>query len=169
MQGGAGLGGRATRIEIAADGAPAGQVRIQPDRQLVREGETVEVWVERAYYGSGEVSVTVAPSGTATSGEDYELRPTVLTWADGEQGAKALQITAHTDGLGEEGSEELTLTLTDPSGGAIVGAQASAALSIIDVAPDGGGGGRFGWLSLLALCAAGLRRFTGVDRANSFR
>ena len=53
-------------------------------------------------------------------GVDYELRLTVLTWADGEQGAKALQITAHTDGLGEEGSEELTLTLTDPSGGAIV-------------------------------------------------
>ena len=168
MQGGAGLGGRGIRIEIAADGAPAGQLRIQPDPQSVHEGETVEVWVERAYYGSGEVSVTVAPSGTATSGEDYELRPTVLTWADGEQGAKALQITAHTDGLGEEGSEELTLTLTDPSGGAIVGAQASTAVSIIDVAP-GGGGGRFGWLSLLALCAAGLRRFTGVDRANRFR
>ena len=61
----------------------------------------------------------------------------MLTWADGEQGAKALQITARTDGRGEEGSEELTLTLTDPSGGAIVGAQASTALSIIDVAPDG--------------------------------
>ena len=73
MQGGAGLGGRGTRIEIAADGAPAGQLRIQPDPQSVHEGETVEVWVERAYYGSGEVSVTVAPSGTATSGEDYEL------------------------------------------------------------------------------------------------
>ena len=68
MQGSAGLGGRATRIEIAADGAPAGQFRIQPDRQSVREGETVEVWVERAYYGSGEVSVTVAPSGDSDLG-----------------------------------------------------------------------------------------------------
>ena len=169
MQGGAGLGGRATRIEIAADGAPAGQLRIQPDPQSVREGEAVEVWVERAYYGSGEVSVTVAPSGAATSGEDYELRPGVLTWADGEQGAKALQITARTDGRGEEGSEELILTLTNPSGGAIVGTQASTSVSIIDVAPERGGGGRFGWLSLLALCAAGLRRFTGVGRANNLR
>lgn len=173
LQGGADLGGRATRVEIAPDGAPAGQFIIQSGQAAVREGQIAELWVERAYYGAGEVSVTVAPSGTAVAGADYDLQPTVLTWGDGEQGPKAIRITVRTDNIDE--AEELTLTLTDPTGGAIIGAAASTSMSIRDAGPEGGGSGRgggggsFGWASLLALCAAGLRRFARSPRARARR
>jgi uncharacterized delta-60 repeat protein len=172
LQGGDGLGGRATRVEIAADGAPAGQFIMQRATESVLEGQIVEVRVERAYYGTGEVSVTVAPSGTATAGEDYEIQSTTLTWADGERDAKSVLITTRADDLDEGSFEELLLTLTSPSGGAILGAQASTSVSIVDPPPPasgGGGGGRFGWATLLALCAAGLRRYSRPGRATAVR
>jgi hypothetical protein len=172
LQGGAGLGGQATRVEIAADGAPAGQFFIQAELGSVREGQSVEVLVDRLYYGSGEVSVTVTPSGEATAGEDYELEPAVLTWPDGEQGPRSVRITARSDDLDEQPFEELILTLTNPTGGAILGAQASASVSIVDPTPPGGsrgGSGRLGWVSLLALCAAGLPGFARLGRAPAAR
>jgi uncharacterized delta-60 repeat protein len=173
LQGGADFGGRATRVEIAADGAPAGQFIIQPGQASIREGQTAELWVERAYYGAGEVSVTVAPSGTATAGADYEMSPTVLTWGEGEMGPKAVQITVRADGVDETPAEELILTLTDPTGGAIIGASTSTSMSIVDAGPEGGdsgrssGGGSLGWASLLALCAAGVLRFARSPRVRA--
>jgi hypothetical protein len=163
IEGGAAFGGRATRVEIPADGAPTGQFLIQVGLASVSEGQAVEVWVDRMFYGTGAVSVTVTPSGASTLGQDFDMEPTVLTWADGEQGGKFVQITAHRDSSDEEPFEELTLTLTDPTGGAILGARTTTTVQILDAAPQqsgGGGGGSFGWLSLLGLGAAGLRRFS---------
>jgi uncharacterized delta-60 repeat protein len=162
--GDAGLGGQATRVEIAADGSPSGQLMMQAGPTSVREGGSLQVWVERAYYGTGSVSVTLTPSGGSTVGQDFDLEPSVLTWADGEQGAKPVQINAHRDSADEEPFEEFTLTLTDPSGGAILGARTSTIVQIMDAAPPadcggGGGSGNVGWMSLLlALCAGSLRR-----------
>jgi hypothetical protein len=133
----------------------------------VREGHTLEVWVERAYYGAGAVSVTITPSGAASAGDDYVLQPSMLTWADGEMGEKSIVISARDDNVDNEPSEQLTLALTNPSGGAILGAAASASLSIVNSPPqETSGGGSFGWASLLALCAAGLRRFARAGRAS---
>ena len=164
IEGGAALGGQATRVEIPADGAPAGQFLIQVELASVSEGQAAEVWVERMFYGTGAVSVTVTPSGASTLGQDFDMEPTVLTWADGEQGGKFVHITAHRDSSDEEPFEELTLTLTDPTGGAILGARTTTTVQILDAASQpsggGGGGGSFGWLSLLGLGAAGLRRFS---------
>jgi len=166
-EGAAGLGGQATLVQIAADGAPAGQFLVHVFEGLVREGETIAVQVERAYYGTGEVSVSLELSGTATDDTDYQVQPTVLTWVDGEQGAKEVIISALTDDIDETPAETVTLTLTNPSGGAILGASASGTVQITNVAPtqggnnggSSGGGGAFGWASLLALCTAGSRRF----------
>ncbi len=106
------------------------------------------------------MSVTVEVSGNPTADVDYELGPTVLTWADGEGGIKLIRITARDDDVDEKPPEELILTLTGPQGGAIIGRQARTSVLIVDGAPQGGGGGggSFGWASLLAICAAGLRR-----------
>ena len=163
IEGGAAFGGQATRVEIAGDGAPAGQFVIQQGPNSVREGSSMDVWVERMFYGTGEVSVTVTPSGGSTVGQDFDMGPTVLTWADGEQGGKFVSITTYRDSADEGPFEELTLTLSDPTGGAILGARTTSTVQIVDAPSQqsggGGGGGSFGWLSLLGLGAAGLRRF----------
>ena len=51
------------------------------------------------------------------------------------------RITARSDDLDEQPFEELILTLTNPTGGAILGAQASASVSIVDPTPPGGSRG----------------------------
>ncbi len=158
-EGGAGLGGQATLVQIAADGAPAGQFNISTGQWRLVEGETIELWANRDYYSTGAVSVTVEVSGNPTADVDYELGPTVLTWADGEAGSKLIRITARDDDVDEKPAEELILKLTGPQGGAIIGRQARTSVLIVDGAPEGGGGGgSFGWASLLAICSALLKR-----------
>jgi hypothetical protein len=69
------------------------------------------------------------PTG-ATGGVDYTSTSGVLTFAAGET-SRTFTVPIVDDGL-SEGVETLTITLTNPGGGALLGGTAAAVLSIID-------------------------------------
>src|SRR5207245_1081528 len=81
----------------------------------------------------GAVSVQYATSdGTAKAGTDYATTASTLNFADGQTTASFTVPI-----LGDpkpDGSETVNLTLSSPSGGASLGAQSSAVLTIADLA-----------------------------------
>ncbi len=86
----------------------------------------------------GTVSVNYATAdGTATSPADYRGKTGVLTFA-GTATSRTISIPLIND-RSVEGDETFTVTLTNPTGGAQLGAQATATVTIVDndVAPAG--------------------------------
>lgn len=176
---GGGLGTFSTTVQIAPDGAPAGQIGVGIDSTSVGEANgSVQVSVQRMYYSTGRVSVTLTPkSGTATAGADFAGAPVIVTWEDGEMGTKTADIPI-TDDTNVEGEESFTVEASGATGGALMGPRSLASVTIFDndptASPDPppvsnpppddssghsrGGGGSFGWLAGLLLVSAGCRR-----------
>lgn len=163
--GGAGLGTTRAAIVIDADGGPYGQLELPDLTYFVAEGQPVEVVVVRQYYATGAVSVTVTPvAGTAAAGDDFIATPVTLSWADGEFGAKFAQIATVNDTVGESG-ESFTVELSNPAGGALLGARSTTIVHIAasDQPPRSlprrrGGSGALGFLSFLLLGAIAMLR-----------
>jgi hypothetical protein len=160
-QGVAGLGSRSATVEIAADGSPAGQFSIWTSG-TVNEGDAAQVYVSRDYYSQGAVSVVVTPVAVSAGADDFTATPVTVTWADGESGTKMITISTTNDTI-EEHNEMFSVELSSPTGGAILGTQATASIDIAasDRPPpssSGGGSGRFGLFSLLLLGATRLVR-----------
>ena len=156
-QGGAGLGTRAATVEIQPDGSPHGQFEVGIDRNGV-EGMFANMWVTRNYYTSGAVSVTVTPSsGSASAGSDFDPTPTTVSWEDGEGGAKYVPIKINLD-TESEPVENFTVSLSNPTGGALLGPRSTTTVNISAAPPpppsSSGGGGPFGLCGLLILAAA---------------
>ncbi|MDX2213898.1 MAG: Calx-beta domain-containing protein [Oculatellaceae cyanobacterium bins.114] len=89
------------------------------------------VTVTRTGGSSGAVSATVTPTnGTATAGSDFTSTPIVVNFAEGQTSQTVtIPITNDTD---VEGNETVNLTLSNLTGGATVGTQTTATLTIID-------------------------------------
>ncbi|MEY2920996.1 MAG: hypothetical protein RL261_2301 [Pseudomonadota bacterium] len=174
-EGGVGLGAFGADVEIAGASYPFGDLTIQANGFVVTEGAEASFSVSRNYYSQGAVSVTVriAPGGSATPGTDFhspgrsDWQDVVLTWGDGDTGAKFVSVPVDSDQAKESG-ETFTLELASPTGGAMLGAQKAASVFIVDppspTSDSGGstgskgGGGSFGWLGALLLGLGGLRR-----------
>ena len=158
VQGGAGLGTSITTVSIASDATDAGMFAIESEGLQVSEQDlTVQVYITRSYSWSGAVSVTVAlASDTATAGDDFVPDPLTVSWADGDSEGKFVDIPVVNDSA-DESSEQFTLQLSDPTGGALVGPRSTASVTILDddsappPPPTGGGGGHIGIGSLLWL------------------
>nr|WP_244329378.1 Calx-beta domain-containing protein [Tolypothrix sp. PCC 7910] len=89
------------------------------------------VTITRTGGASGSVSVTLTPSnGSAIAPNDYDNNPIIINFADGET-SKTVTIPITNDTLAE-GNETINLSLTNPTGGAILGSQKNAILVIID-------------------------------------
>ena len=103
---------------------------------------TATITVTRTVGSDGAVSVTYATSdGTATEGSDYTAPTgTTLDWTDGDGASKTFTVDITDDG-DDESNETITLTLSNPTGGAILGTNDTAVLTIVDNDGDGGGGG----------------------------
>ncbi len=100
----------------------------------VREDGTAiaAVTVNRTGKTTGTVSATLnLTDGTATSPSDYTNAPITVSFADGET-SKTISIPVRTD-LIVEGDETINLALSDPTGGAKIGAQGTAVLTIADL------------------------------------
>ena len=157
-EGGAGLGTRNATVSIPADGAPAGQFSIDVYDPIAYEGAVFPVYVNRNYYGEGEVCVTLtAKSGTALAGDDFEADAMTLCWGEGDFETRYVELGIMADGK-SEGSEAFTVELSGPTGGAIIGPRGAATISIAASNSSGnggtrggGGGGAAGFLSLLML------------------
>lgn len=135
------------------------------DHEVSEADGSVSVSVRRIGGRTGAVSVQYeAMSDTATAGADFGQVTGQLTWGDGDMGARNLSIPLNSDRR-KEGDETITLSLSNPTGGVLLGAPSSASVRIVDDDQSGGGGGHAGGLFALLSGLAGLlrlrRRATG--------
>jgi uncharacterized delta-60 repeat protein len=159
--GGVGLATRMAQVTILGDAYPAGLFSLTGN-VAVREGGTVRAIVEREDYAVGAVSVDLTIGGTAVNGEDYSLPQQTyrLSWTDGDRSAKSVLIPV-TDDRRKEDDEVISLSLSNPTGGAVLGTRSSATVRVMDSVQSGsggGGGGHAGGLFALLSGLAGLLR-----------
>jgi hypothetical protein len=95
------------------------------------------VTVQRVGGVGGAVSVAYATSdGSATAGADYAATDGTLTWAAGDRADKTFAVPLSWDGRAE-GTESISLSLSDVGGGADAGPNSAAVIRIGD---DGASG-----------------------------
>ena len=172
--GGAKFGTQQGAVEVATDGDRAGELGFaQPASTAYAADGSVQIVVNRNYYSTGPISVTLTPvAGSATSA-DFTATPLTLSWADGDSGSQTAVIPIVTANI--VGSpKSFTVDMTNPTNGAVLGPQAHELVTINPgsapssggspppsggSAPSSGGGGAFDWFALLCLgCVRWLRR-----------
>ncbi len=138
--GGASLGSPAgAAVTITDDDDPAGLIDFKSLRYDVDENEDGQatVTVQRLGGVGGAVSVDYRTSdASATAGADYAAKSGTLNWAAGDGADKSFTVPVTWDGRAE-GTESISLTLTNPGGGADQGPNSAAVLRIGD---DGASG-----------------------------
>jgi serine protease AprX len=106
---------------------------------VAEDAGSITVTVTRSGGSAGAVTVDYSTAdGTASAGEDYQSASGTLSFLDGET-ARTFVVTILDDTL-VEGDEDLTLLLANPTGGATLGTQDTASLTIIenDALPEPG-------------------------------
>src|SRR5690606_9797492 len=103
--------------------------------EVPEDGGSVVVTVNRVGGTDGIVTVDFTTSGgTANANTDYTETSGTLTFADGEA-SKTFSVPISNDSVAER-TEQVNLTLSNPSGGAILGGTVTAELKIIDDEPS---------------------------------
>jgi hypothetical protein len=132
--GGATLGTQTTAVlNIIDNDAVPGVLSFSNAAYNINENGTpvTQVTINRTGGSDGAVSATVTLSnGTATAGSDYVATPITVNFANGEI-SKTVTIPINNDSVYEP-TETVNLTLSNPTGGATLGTQTTAVLSIID-------------------------------------
>ncbi|CAN5569549.1 hypothetical protein BH10CHL1_BH10CHL1_40060 [soil metagenome] len=101
------------------------------DGQAAQKQGDVDVTVKRSAGTTGDITVAYAThDGTATVDQDYLSASGILTFANGVE-SQDFTVPILADRL-VEGNESIGLTLTDPTGGAILGIPYTATLVILD-------------------------------------
>jgi len=136
ITGGASIGTPNTATVNIADNdtAPsAGKLQFDATEYAVTEnGVTATITVNRVDGTSGAVDVSYATSdNTATAGNDYTATSGTFHWANGVSGAQTFTVPINNDSE-IEGDETINLTLSNPTGGALLGIPSSATLTISD-------------------------------------
>lgn len=155
-QGGAVLGAVASGVLKIGDNevAQPGLLSFSAPSHTVGEtGSTATITVNRSGGADGAVSVSYATGGgSATVASDYTAASGTLNWADLDSVPKTFSV-AVADDTAVESAETIGLVISAPTGGATLGAPATATLTITDndVAPSpSSGGGAVSPLLLLA-------------------
>jgi plastocyanin len=135
LHGGAAGFGMAGIVRVVAagggDDAP-GNLRFAAANVNVAEGNTATLTVQRVGGDDGAVSVSFATAdGTAVAGGDYAPTSGTLSWADNDDNPKTFQVTTIEDS-GVESSETVNVVLSNPTGGAGLGAPSAATVTIND-------------------------------------
>ncbi|MFL6211960.1 MAG: Calx-beta domain-containing protein [Pyrinomonadaceae bacterium] len=121
---------------ITVAGEPPGVVQFSAGTYDVSEGVgAAQITVTRSGGSGGAISVdyAIANGGTATggatcaSGIDYLTTAGTLTWADGDSAPKTFDVLICADAQFEF-TETVKLTLTNPTGGAVLGPATSGIL-----------------------------------------
>ncbi|MGQ4648344.1 Calx-beta domain-containing protein [Lyngbya aestuarii] len=109
-----------------------GSIAFSSSTFSVQEDDTAlqEVTLTRTGGTQGQVSVTLTPTNGTASTADYDSTPLVISFADGET-QKTVAIPLVDDNL-VEASETINLSLNNPTGGATLGSQQTAVLTIVD-------------------------------------
>ncbi len=138
-------GGMSGTVTVEGGGAPTptptptptpddnGDIRFTNNLFVEPEnGGNEVVRVERVNGSDGAVQVSYATSnGSATAGQDYTATSGNLSWTDGETGTKTFTVTILDDAV-DEGNETVNLTLSSPTGGAVLINPSQATLRITD-------------------------------------
>ncbi|NCR90587.1 MAG: hypothetical protein GPJ05_15820, partial [Microcystis aeruginosa G13-10] len=132
--GGATLGTQQTAtLTIIDNDAVPGVIQFSNATYSVNENGTpvTAVTLTRSNGSDGTVSVTLTPSnGTATAPSDYNNTAITVNFANGET-SKTVTIPIVNDSQFET-DETINLSLSNPQGGAILGTQTTAVLTIIN-------------------------------------
>ena len=131
--GGASLAVPSTTMVTIADDDSAGTVVLTAPTYTVSEGGGVlAISATRVGGSSGAIGVDFSTSnGTALAGSDYTATNGVLSWADGDTSNKTFLINVTDDTLAEA-SETFSVTISRPTGGAMVGSPNAATTTIVD-------------------------------------
>lgn len=98
-------------------------------------GEPVVLQVVKA--GTTPFAVTVrcaTGGGTATAGQDYVAIDVTLSWPQGEGASRTFVVDPADDAV-REGDETVLVTLSSPTGGAVLGSPSTAEITIGDDEP----------------------------------
>ncbi|MBZ0249317.1 MAG: hypothetical protein K8F93_06630, partial [Burkholderiales bacterium] len=137
--GGAALGSPTTATVSIADNdlppppQPAGSIQFSASTYSTAENQgTVTVTATRTGGTNGTVTVQyfTGPS-SATAGFDYQAVNGTLAWENGDASPKSFTVPIINDTL-VEGPETFFVTLNSPTGGATLGAPATATVTITD-------------------------------------
>jgi Calx-beta domain-containing protein len=114
------------------DHGEAGEIKFdQSDFQVLENAPQAVITIERSGGERGAVTVQFATSNdTATAGQDYTAVSGTLSWADGQEGSKTILVPI-LDDQRTEGSESVHLLLSNPTGGAVLDHERSAAVLTI--------------------------------------
>lgn len=115
-------------------GPAAGQVEfVSATYSALESAGTATITVRRVNGTAGAISVAYASvaGGSATVVTDYQAATGTLNWADGQAADQSFPVTLVDDPT-QESAETVNLQLSNPTGGATLGAQAAATLSITD-------------------------------------
>ncbi len=114
----------------------AGVLELDSAVHTAREGDIeLSVTVRRNGASDGAVSVDYAARDlSAWQGLDYELSPGTLTWGDGDASERRLAIAILSDSTPEI-DEQLEIALSNPTGGAVLGAPGTTRVTILDDDP----------------------------------
>ena len=134
---GASLGSQKTATVTIADNDPGFQFDFA-SYSVAEDAGVVRIGVVRGTDDTNSaVTVDFATSdGSATSGLDYSGVAKTLAFAPGER-VKQITVPILNDGL-KEPTKNFSLTLSNPSGGAVLGSPATAAVTIVDNDPGVG-------------------------------
>ena len=129
--GGATLGAATTTVTIEDNDANPGILRFTvASRQVSEALGTVQIDVDRFGGSLGEVTIDYTTAdGTATAGSDYTSTSGTLTWVDGERSTRSFSVPIVND-TAQEGDEFFTLTLSNPTGGAVLGTPSTETVTI---------------------------------------
>jgi hypothetical protein len=95
-------------------------------------GNLANITVTRTSGTTGTVTVQFSTSpGSAQAGSDYTAVTGTLTWTDGDANPKSFDVPL-IDDTAVEGAETVNLTLANTTGGATLGSQNTAVLTITD-------------------------------------
>ena len=98
---------------------------------------SVTITVDRTGGSQGAVQISYATTsdGTAIDGQDYTNTSGTLNWADGDSAPKSFEIPL-VSGQPAATNKTIFLTLSNATGGAYMGSQSNAVLTIIESAYD---------------------------------
>jgi parallel beta-helix repeat protein len=132
---GASLGAPSTAVVTITDFEEGRLQFSNPTYSVNENGGTVTITVTRTNGSDGTVGATYNTSnGSATAPADYTSTTGSISFINGDTAPKTFNVPIIDDTL-VEGNETFNVNLSAPTGGATIGAQSSAVVTIVDFEP----------------------------------
>ena len=108
-------------LRLSSGGTDVGESDGSVSLSVLREGPA-----------TGAVTVNYATAnGTASAGSDFTADSDMLSWADGDSTSKTIELSILDDGVDED-NETFTVSLSTPTGNAIVGSPSVFTVTVVD-------------------------------------